>query len=82
MKDKKAQRYLTFYGNERPISAQLFGSDPATLSEAAKVVQDLGFDLGDPQLRSDGLRGLAIVAREHDDSNAVSAQAVEGCRSA
>src|ERR1035437_4912461 len=50
MKDKKAQRYLTFYGNERPISAQLFGSDPATLSEAAKVVQDLGFDLVDLNL--------------------------------
>jgi tRNA-dihydrouridine synthase B len=50
MKDKKAQRYLTFYGNERPISAQLFGSDPETLSDAAKVVQDLGFDLVDLNL--------------------------------
>ena len=28
-KDKKAKQYLTFYGNEHPISAQLFGSDPA-----------------------------------------------------
>ena len=27
-KDKKAKQYLTFYGNEHPISAQLFGSDP------------------------------------------------------
>jgi nifR3 family TIM-barrel protein len=50
MKEVKARRYLTFYGNERPISAQLFGSDPETLSGAAKVVQDLGFDLVDLNL--------------------------------
>src|SRR5271169_908595 len=49
-KDKKAKRYLTFYGNEHPISAQLFGSDPATLSEAAKIVEGLGFDLVDLNL--------------------------------
>src|SRR5208337_3393474 len=49
-KDKKAKRYLTFYGDEHPISAQLFGSDPATLSEAAKIVEDLGFDLVDLNL--------------------------------
>jgi tRNA-dihydrouridine synthase B len=49
-KDKKAQRYLTFYGNEHPISAQLFGSDPATLSEAARIVEDMGFDLVDLNL--------------------------------
>jgi nifR3 family TIM-barrel protein len=50
MRESKARRYLTFYGNERPISAQLFGSDPETLSDAAKVVQDLGFDLVDLNL--------------------------------
>ncbi len=50
MREAKARRYLTFYGNERPISAQLFGSDSATLSDAAKVVQDLGFDLVDLNL--------------------------------
>jgi tRNA-dihydrouridine synthase B len=49
-KDKKAKQYLTFYGNEHPISAQLFASDPATLSDAARVVQDLGFDLVDLNL--------------------------------
>jgi len=49
-KDKKAKQYLTFYGNEHPISAQLFGSDPATLGDAARVVQDLGFDLVDLNL--------------------------------
>jgi tRNA-dihydrouridine synthase B len=49
-KDKKAKQYLTFYGNEHPISAQLFGSDPTTLADAARVVQDLGFDLVDLNL--------------------------------
>src|SRR6266545_3083660 len=33
--DKKAHRYLQFYDDEHPISAQLFGSDPITVSEAA-----------------------------------------------
>ncbi|ABF39035.1 Dihydrouridine synthase TIM-barrel protein nifR3 [Candidatus Koribacter versatilis Ellin345] len=50
MREAKARRYLTFYGNERPISAQLFGSDAETLADAAKVVQDLGFDLVDLNL--------------------------------
>ncbi len=49
-KDKKAKQYLTFYGNEHPISAQLFGNDPATLADAARLVQDLGFDLVDLNL--------------------------------
>ncbi len=49
-KDRKAKQYLTFYGNEHPISAQLFGSDAVTLAEAARVVQDLGFDLVDLNL--------------------------------
>ena len=49
-KDKKAKQYLTFYGNEHPISAQLFGSDPARLADAARVVQDLGFDVVDLNL--------------------------------
>jgi len=49
-KDKKAKQYLTFYGNEHPISAQLFGSDPSTLADAARVVQDLGFDIVDLNL--------------------------------
>jgi nifR3 family TIM-barrel protein len=49
-KDKKAQRYLHFYDDEHPISAQLFGSDPEVLAEAARVVEDLGFDLVDLNL--------------------------------
>ncbi len=49
-KDRKAERYLTFYGDEHPISAQLFGSDPQVMSEAAKIVEGLGFDLVDLNL--------------------------------
>jgi tRNA-dihydrouridine synthase B len=49
-KDKKAQRYLHFYEDEHPISAQLFGSDPAVMAEAARVVEGLGFDLVDLNL--------------------------------
>src|SRR6185312_4333297 len=42
-REKKRKRYLHFYQDEHPISAQLFGSDPYTLSEAAKIVEDAGF---------------------------------------
>src|SRR5881394_1846325 len=44
-KDQKAKRYLHFYEDEHPISAQLFGSDPQVMAEAARIVEDLGFDL-------------------------------------
>ena len=49
-KDKKAQRYLHFYEDEHPISAQLFGSNPQVMAEAAKTVEGLGFDLVDLNL--------------------------------
>ena len=49
-KDQKAKRYLHFYEDEHPISAQLFGSDPKVMSEAAKMVEGLGFDLVDLNL--------------------------------
>jgi tRNA-dihydrouridine synthase B len=49
-KDKKAKRYLHFYEDEHPISAQLFGSDPQVMAEAARIVEGLGFDLVDLNL--------------------------------
>ena len=49
-KDKKAQRYLHFYEDEHPISAQLFGSDPTVMAEASRMVEGLGFDLVDLNL--------------------------------
>jgi tRNA-dihydrouridine synthase B len=49
-KDQKAKRYLHFYEDEHPISAQLFGSDPQVMAEAARIVEALGFDLVDLNL--------------------------------
>ena len=51
LRDKRVLgRYLHFYGDEHPISAQLFGSDPQVLAEAARMVEGLGFDLVDLNL--------------------------------
>jgi tRNA-dihydrouridine synthase B len=47
---KVAGRYLHFYEDEHPISAQLFGSSPQVLADAARLVEDLGFDLVDLNL--------------------------------
>jgi tRNA-dihydrouridine synthase B len=49
-RDQKAKRYLHFYEDEHPISAQLFGSDPSVMAEAARMVEGLGFDLVDLNL--------------------------------
>jgi tRNA-dihydrouridine synthase B len=51
LRDQRVRgRYLHFYEDEHPISAQLFGSDPKVLSDAARLVEDLGFDLIDLNL--------------------------------
>jgi len=49
-RESRRKRYLTFYEDEHPISAQLFGSDPKVVADAARVVEDLGFDLVDLNL--------------------------------
>ena len=49
-KDKKAKRYLHFYEDEHPISAQLFGSDAQVMAQAACIAEGLGFDLVDLNL--------------------------------
>src|SRR5579863_4080383 len=46
-KPTRTFRYLYFEPEERPISAQLFGSDPEVMSEAARICQDVGFDIVD-----------------------------------
>jgi nifR3 family TIM-barrel protein len=40
-------RYLAFEEEERPISAQLFGSDPDVMAEAARLCEGMGFDIVD-----------------------------------
>jgi tRNA-dihydrouridine synthase B len=38
---KKTLAYLDFYPEERPVGVQLFGSDPAVMGAAARIVCDL-----------------------------------------
>jgi len=49
-KDKKAQRFLNFNDDEHPITSQLFGSNPVSLAEAARIVEGFGFDMVDLNL--------------------------------
>ena len=46
-KPTRTFRYLYFEPDEHPITAQLFGSDPRVMAEAARHCQDLGFDAVD-----------------------------------
>ena len=69
MRESKRKRYLTFYDDEHPIAAQLFGSNPETLAEAARIVQDTGFDsvdlnLGCPAKRVVGCNGGSGLLRD------------------
>ncbi|MGI4830458.1 MAG: tRNA dihydrouridine synthase [Janthinobacterium lividum] len=50
MRETKRKRYLTYYDDEHPISAQLFGSNAETLADSARICQDAGFDLVDLNL--------------------------------
>jgi nifR3 family TIM-barrel protein len=50
MRESKRKRYLTYYDDEHPISAQIFGSNPETLAESARICQDAGFDIVDLNL--------------------------------
>jgi tRNA-dihydrouridine synthase B len=69
MRESKRKRYLTFYDDEHPIGAQLFGSNPQTLAEAARIVEDTGFDtidlnLGCPAKRVVGCNGGSGLLRD------------------
>jgi nifR3 family TIM-barrel protein len=69
LRESKRRRYLTFYDDEHPIGAQLFGSNPETLAEAARIVQDTGFDtvdlnLGCPAKRVVGCNGGSGLLRD------------------
>jgi nifR3 family TIM-barrel protein len=69
MRESKRRRYLTFYDDEHPIGAQLFGSNAETLAEAARIVQETGFDtvdlnLGCPAKRVVGCNGGSGLLRD------------------
>src|SRR5882762_2958704 len=46
-KPTRTLQYLVFEPEEHPISAQLFGADPDVMADAARICQDLGFDIVD-----------------------------------
>src|SRR3984885_7895064 len=69
MRESKRKRYLTFYDDEHPIGAQLFGSNSETLADAARIVEDTGFDtvdlnLGCPAKRVVGCNGGSGLLRD------------------
>ncbi len=69
MRESKRKRYLTFYDDEHPISAQLFGSNAETLADAARIVEETGFDavdlnLGCPAKRVVGCNGGSGLLRD------------------
>jgi nifR3 family TIM-barrel protein len=59
MRETKRKRYLTYYEDEHPISAQLFGSNPETLADSARICEDAGFDLVDLNLGCPAKRVVA-----------------------
>src|SRR6266550_3603570 len=67
---KKTLRYLYFQEDEHPITAQLFGANPAVMAEAAKMVEDLGWDENSivavevaKMAESMGVEGVAVHPR-------------------
>ncbi len=46
----KTLRYLYFQEDEHPITAQLFGANPTVMADAARMVEDLGYDAVDINL--------------------------------
>jgi tRNA-dihydrouridine synthase B len=46
----RSRRYLYYAEEERPITAQVFGADPSHLADAARMIEDLGFDMVDLNL--------------------------------
>lgn len=69
MRETKRRRYLTFYADEHPIGAQLFGSNPETLADASRMVEETGFDtvdlnLGCPAKRVVGCNGGSGLLRD------------------
>jgi tRNA-dihydrouridine synthase B len=69
MRETKRRRYLTFYEDEHPIGAQLFGSNAQTLADAARIIEETGFDtvdlnLGCPAKRVVGCNGGSGLLRD------------------
>ncbi|MGZ4257921.1 MAG: tRNA dihydrouridine synthase, partial [Gaiellaceae bacterium] len=46
-RNERTLGYLRVGGDEHPLAIQIFGSDPAAMAEAARMVEDAGADLVD-----------------------------------
>jgi tRNA-dihydrouridine synthase B len=49
-RDEKTKKLLKMSDKEKPIAAQIFGGDVYSMSEAAKIVRDMGADIVDINL--------------------------------
>src|SRR5437016_3139228 len=43
--NERSLGYLRISSDERPLAVQIFGSDPALMAEAARLVEEAGADL-------------------------------------
>jgi nifR3 family TIM-barrel protein len=73
---KNVSRELIFAENERPVVAQLWGTDPAKFRKAAAMVAKMGFDgidlnMGCPQEREVRLGGGAALINTPDLARAI-----------
>jgi len=65
--DERVRRTMAFREEERPISIQVYGADPATMAEAARVVEATGADACDINMGCPankilrGCRGAALM---------------------
>jgi nifR3 family TIM-barrel protein len=65
--DERARRVLRFREEERPISIQIYGSDPRTMADAARIVEQVGADICDINMGCPankilkGCRGAALM---------------------
>jgi nifR3 family TIM-barrel protein len=68
-REKMIRHYLRYEAGERPLVAQLWGSDPAKFREAAAIVRGLGFDgidinMGCPDKKVVALGGGAALVQD------------------
>src|SRR5262245_6750470 len=45
--NRKTRELMVFSAEERPLAVQIYGSDAATMCEAARVVEEIGADICD-----------------------------------